>query len=144
MKNVLAAASLFALVGCASSGAAAQDAQCSWASATWDTSWAAPEDETLFEAPLMLRVVTPSGDIEGTWGDPVAGEVWGRIVGPDQSAIAGEWGTSRATGASGAFLLQISAPLPDHPESCRFEGVYTGSAGQPPLGWFGQRRRLAE
>ena len=139
MRNVLAATSLFALAGCASSGAIAQDTQCSWASATWDTSWAGP-GETLIEEPLTLRVVTPSGDVEGSWGDPVAGQVWGRIVGPDRSTIVGEWGTSRETGASGAFLLQITAPLPDHPDSCRFEGVYTGSAGQSPLRWSGQRR----
>ena len=139
MRNVLAAASLFALVGCASSGAIAQDTPCSWASATWDTSWAGP-GETLVEAPLTLRVVTPSGDVEGTWGDPVQREVWGRLAGPDSSAFIGEWGTSREAGASGAFLLQLSAPLPEHPQSCRFEGVYTSSAGQAPLGWFGQRR----
>ena len=139
MKNILAAASLFALVGCASTGAIAQDAPCSWASATWDTSWGASEDQALSEAPMTLRV-TPSGDVEGTWGDPVAGEVWGRLAGPDSSAFIGEWGASRESGASGAFLLQITAPRPEHPESCRFEGVYTTSAGQAPLGWFGQRR----
>ena len=44
---------------------------------------------------------------------------------------------------SARFLLQITAPLPEHPDSCRFEGVYTGSAGQAPLGWSGQRRRRA-
>jgi hypothetical protein len=138
MKNVLAAASLLALTGGASSAAIAQAAPCSWASATWDTGWAGP-GETLTEAPLTLRVVNPMGDVEGAWGDPVAGAVWGRLVGPDSSTFIGEWGASRETGASGAFLLHISPPLPDHPESCRFEGVYT-AAGQPPYGWFGQRR----
>jgi hypothetical protein len=142
MKMQLAALSLFALVGCASTGAVAQDAPCSWASATWNTG--GNTGDALVEAPLTLRVVTPSGDIEGTWGDPVAGEVWGRIVGPDENTIVGEWGTRRATGADGAFLLQLSAPLPDRPESCRFEGVYTAGAGQAPLGWFGERRRLTE
>jgi hypothetical protein len=135
----LAALSLFALVGCASSGAIAQDAQCSWAGAPWETSWAGP-GESLGSAPLTLHVVNATGEVEGTWGDPVAGEVWGRVVGPDGGTIVGEWGTSRETGAAGAFLFQISAPLPDHPESCRFEGVYTGSAGEPPYGWSGQRR----
>src|SRR5262245_33843509 len=97
MRNVLAAASLFALVGCASSGAIAQDRACSWADATWDTSWAGP-GESQGSAPVTLHVVNPTtGDVEGTWGDPVAGEVWGRIVGPDRSAIVGEWGTSRET-----------------------------------------------
>lgn len=139
MRMQFAALLLFALLGCTSTGAVAQDTPCSWASATWNTGWAAP-GAALVEAPLTLRVVTPSGDVEGTWGDPVAGEVWGRIVGPDSNTIVGEWGPSREAGAYGAFLLQISAPLPDHPESCRFEGVYTGSAGQPPLGWFGERR----
>ena len=141
MRMHLAALSLFALAGCASSGAMAQDSRaCSWASATWNTSWAGP-GETLNEATLTLRGVKPSGEIEGTWGDPVEGEVWGHIVGPDANTIVGEWGTRRETGANGAFLLQLSAPLPDHPESCRFEGVYTASAGQAPLGWFGERRR---
>jgi hypothetical protein len=142
MRTILAAASAFALIGCASTGAIAQDTRCSWASATWNTGWNA--GAALVEAPMTLRVVTPSGDIEGTWGDPVAGHVWGRIVGPDANTIIGEWGPSREAGAYGAFLLQISAPLPEHPESCRFEGVYTGSAGQAPLGWFGERRRLTE
>jgi len=139
MRLLPAVLSLFALLGCAGAGALARDTSCSWASATWDTGWAAP-GAALFEAPLTQLVFTPSGDVEGTWGDPVAGAVWGRIVGPDRSTIIGEWGPSRETGAYGAFLLQISAPLPDHPESCRFEGVYTGSAGQAPLGWFGERR----
>ena len=141
MRMHLAALSLFVLAGCASSGAMAQESTtCSWASATWNTSWGAPGAE-LQSAPMTLRLVTPSGDVEGTWGDPVAGEVWGRIVGPDESTLIGEWGTRRETGADGAFLLQL-VPLPDHPGDCRFEGVYTGGAGQAPLGWFGERWRL--
>lgn len=59
---------------------------------------------------------------------------------PDESTVVGEWGPSREGGAYGAFLLHITAPSPEHPQGCRFEGVYTGSAGQPPLRWFGQRR----
>jgi len=139
MKLHLASLSLFALVGCASSAAIARDTQCSWASATWDTGWSGP-GATLETAPLTLRVITPHGDVEGAWGDPVEGEVWGRLVGPDSRTFIGEWGTRRETGAEGGFLLQISPPLPDHPESCRFEGVYTAAAGEP-YGWFGERRR---
>jgi len=140
MRMHLAALFLFALAGCASTGAVAQNRACICTDSTWRTSWTTPDGAGPGGyAPLTIHVVTPSGEFEGTWGDPVAGEVWGNIVGPDNSTIVGQWGTRRETGADGAFLLQISPPLPDHPESCSFEGVYTGSAGQSPLSWIGDR-----
>lgn len=139
MRKLLVASVMLCLSACATASAVEQTAPCAWGAGAWRTYWATPNaGDGPGEAPLSL-LVTPGGAVSGTWGEPAAGEVWGEAVGPDGATIVGQWSASMDRAPQGAFLLHLMTGVPDEHGLCRFEGVYTTTNGQAPLGWFGER-----